>query len=121
MTSIDTTLTCNFSHLSVIIKYNRRTCFHLSPIMSASSPVLMLAAENNLALSLTQLLEEDGYSVAHAANGDECFNLLTSLHPDLLILDADLQDAFSLVPRLLADYALPVLFLIHESSENKIG
>jgi len=51
------------------------------------SAILVVDDDDQLRQSFTKLLREDGYTVAGAASGEACTDMLPSFHPDLVILD----------------------------------
>ncbi len=54
------------------------------------SSILVIEDEPILSNSYCRFLEAEGYSVSNAKNGEEGLELLTSLSPDLILLDMNM-------------------------------
>jgi DNA-binding response OmpR family regulator len=52
-----------------------------------SKKILIADDEPNIVISLEFLMQNSGYQVATAANGDEALRQITELRPDLILLD----------------------------------
>jgi DNA-binding response OmpR family regulator len=52
-----------------------------------SKNILIIEDDNLIIKLLTQKFESEGYSVSHATNGQEGFNLIQAKNPDLVMLD----------------------------------
>ena len=55
--------------------------------MNSSNRILIVDDEKSIRLSLTDELEDEGYSVSTAANGEEAFKILEEKDFDLIITD----------------------------------
>ena len=64
--------------------------------------VLIVDDEANIVISLEFLMEQAGYAVAIARNGDEALTKLADFHPDLVLLDVMLPgvNGFDLCQRI---------------------
>ena len=64
--------------------------------------VLIVDDEANIVISLEFLMEQAGYAVAIARNGDEALTLLADFQPDLILLDVMLPgvNGFDLCQRI---------------------
>ncbi|HEU5316609.1 MAG TPA: response regulator transcription factor [Chloroflexota bacterium] len=61
------------------------------------SQILLVEDDAAVAMTLTDVLESEGYRVAHAPNGGVAKTLVDEVHPDLIILDLMLPDSDGLV------------------------
>jgi len=52
-----------------------------------SKKILIADDEPNIVISLEFLMQNSGYQVQTAANGDEALRYITEFHPDLILLD----------------------------------
>ena len=52
-----------------------------------SKRILIADDEPNIVISLEFLMQNSGYQVKTAANGDEALRQVTEFHPDLVLLD----------------------------------
>jgi CheY-like chemotaxis protein len=103
----------------------------MSKITSSSSPkvplILIVDDDRSMRALLNLALEEEGYRVAEAKNGEECLAEYSRLHPDMVLLDAVMpdMDGFSCCQKLrhLSDSdRIPILMITvlddQESVEN---
>lgn len=54
---------------------------------NTTQTVLVVEDEQSIVKVLTDKLEEEGFSVLHAKNGEEGLNLATTKKPDIILLD----------------------------------
>lgn len=86
--------------------------------ITGSTPILLIAVVEGR--SLAQLLEAQGYTVLEAPSGQQTVQWARSIHPDLVILDAQLPDMSGMVAcRLLrsdpeVERNVPILILAAE-------
>src|SRR3546814_20785129 len=75
--------------------------------------MLIVDDDPGLSRRLARYLEEQGYSVALAGDGEQMFEHLALRTPDLLLLDLMLpgDDGLTLARRLRADQPLPIIML----------
>lgn len=75
--------------------------------------ILIVDDDPDLSRRLARYLEEQGYSVALADDGEQMFEHLASRTPDLLLLDLMLpgEDGLTLARRLRADQPVPIIML----------
>ncbi len=68
--------------------------------------ILVVDDERSLRWSLSEGLREDGYDVAEAENGEECFKVLAAQPVDLVLLDLKLpgEDGLTILKRIRAEY-----------------
>lgn len=80
---------------------------------SVNENILIVDDDPDLSQRLARYLEEQGYSVALAGDGEQMFKHLASHKPDLLLLDLMLpgEDGLSLARRLRADQVMPIIML----------
>jgi CheY-like chemotaxis protein len=83
-----------------------------------SEPITILVADDDedVRLSLTDLLRSKGYNVAEAANTGEAFSKTVELRPDLLILDVEMppEDGYAVCRAIRGNAAtskIPILML----------
>ena len=89
--------------------------------MSDGARVLLVEDEPHLALGLIENLEDEGYSVVHAADGVDGLRQLTESRYDLAILDVMLPklDGFAVCEAARAEgVSTPVLFLTAKGGVN---
>lgn len=79
----------------------------------ANEHILVVDDDPDLSQRLARYLEEQGYSVALAGDGEQMFERLASRTPDVLLLDLMLpgEDGLTLARRLRADQAMPIIML----------
>ena len=78
--------------------------------------ILVVDDDPDIRITLSTVLEAEGYSVITAKDGVECLDLIREMRPDLLILDLLMprKDGFAVVRELResSEYAdLPILIL----------
>ncbi|NJR61181.1 MAG: PleD family two-component system response regulator [Cyanobacteria bacterium CRU_2_1] len=78
--------------------------------------ILIVDDEKLMRMQLRQSLEQQGYRVAEATDGDECLLLYAELNPDMVLLDAlmPMMDGFTCCHKLQAlagENAAPVLMI----------
>ncbi|MDP1697815.1 MAG: response regulator [Xanthomonadaceae bacterium] len=78
-----------------------------------SEHILIVDDDPDLSQRLARYLEEQGYSVALAGDGEQMFAQMAVRRPDLLLLDLMLpgEDGLSLARRLRADQWVPIIML----------
>ena len=65
----------------------------MNNIQSKPTPVILIVDDDRTMRSLLNLaMEEDGYEVAEAENGEQCLSEYTHFQPDLILLDAVMPD-----------------------------
>ncbi len=66
-------------------------------VSQASKKILIVDDEPNIVLALKYLMEDAGFDVYCAYNGDEAVDIVSDLMPDLIILDVMMpgRDGFS--------------------------
>lgn len=77
-----------------------------TPGEDATSSILIVDDERSLRWSLAEGLREDGYKVAEAENGTECFEVLAGQPVDVVLLDLRLpgEDGLTILKRIKTDY-----------------
>jgi two-component system KDP operon response regulator KdpE len=88
-----------------------------------SGLVLIVDDERPIRRFLRVSLASHGFEVLEAENGQETFNILTSRHPDLVILDLSLpdMDGIEILKRLREWSETPVIILsVRDNEEEKI-
>jgi diguanylate cyclase (GGDEF)-like protein len=81
------------------------------------APLILIADDERLMrIQLRQAMEQQGYRVLEAANGEDCLALYMQMNPDLVLLDAmmPVMDGFTCCARLNAlprDYHAPILMI----------
>ena len=91
--------------------------------MRASSSILLIEDDTLLAESLEDLLEEEGYEVTHAVNGEEALELTYERSFDLYLVDINLPllDGITLLKELrAADDMTPAIFLTSHTKKEKL-
>lgn len=76
--------------------------------------ILYVEDEPSLAMIVEESLEEHGFEVKHASNGQEALNILKSFRPNVMILDVmmPIMDGFSLATEVRkTDPKTPIIFL----------
>lgn len=88
------------------------------PVLNIYSTVMLkilyVEDEPSLAMIVEESLEEHGFEVKHASNGQEALNILKSFRPNVMILDVmmPIMDGFSLATEIRkADLRTPIIFL----------
>lgn len=85
--------------------------------------VLLVEDELTLAMIIKDTLEESGFTIHTAADGEEGLRLFFELHPDVLVADVMMPklDGFEMVRRIRqTDKQIPVLFLTARSAINDV-
>lgn len=85
--------------------------------------VLLVEDELTLAMIIKDTLEENGFSIHTAADGEEGLRLFFDLRPDVLVADVMMpkMDGFEMVRRIRQmDKQTPVLFLTARSAINDV-
>jgi CheY-like chemotaxis protein len=85
-----------------------------SPLRSNAPTVLIVDDEPAIVDLLSQLLEDEGYRVASAGDGQDAWEIASELRPDLVIADVMMprMDGFALVDRLAqGDRPVPVILM----------
>ncbi len=88
-----------------------------------SGLILIVDDERPIRRFLRVSLSSHGFDVLEAENGQQAFNLLTSRHPDLVILDLSLpdMDGIDILKRLREWSETPVIILsVRDNEEEKI-
>ncbi len=88
-----------------------------------SSSILLIEDDALLAESLEDLLEEEGYEVTHAVNGEEALELTYEHSFDLYLVDINLPllDGITLLKELrAADDTTPAIFLTSHTKKEKL-
>ena len=91
--------------------------------MKASSSILVIEDDTLLAESLEDLLEEEGYNVTLAVNGEEALERTYKNAYDLYLLDINLPliDGITLLKELRsADDTTPAIFLTSHTKQEKL-
>lgn len=85
--------------------------------------VLLVEDETTLAFIIKNTLEEDGFNIYTAADGEEGLRMATEVQPDIIVADVMMprMDGFEMVRRLRqSDRHTPVLFLTARSAINDV-
>lgn len=85
--------------------------------------VLLVEDELTLAMIIKDTLEENGFDIHTAADGEEGVRLFFSLHPDVVVADVMMprMDGFEMVRRIRqTDKQTPILFLTARSAINDV-
>lgn len=87
--------------------------------------VTILTVDDDIHLQdmLRMFLEAEGFRVLQAYSGEQCLSLLTSHHPDLILLDIHMPDAdgIALCRDIRSTYRHPILFLTgNRQQEDKV-
>ena len=85
--------------------------------------VLLVEDETTLAFIIKNTLEEDGFIIHTAADGEEGLRMLSEIQPDIIVADVMMprMDGFEMVRRLRqTDRRTPVLFLTARSAVNDV-
>ena len=79
----------------------------------ANEHILIVDDDADLSRRLSRYLEDQGYTVALAGDGEQMFERMASRQPDLLLLDLMLpgEDGLTLARRLRVDQAMPIIML----------
>ncbi len=88
-----------------------------------SNSILLIEDDTLLAESVQDLLEEEGYSVTHAVNGEEALELTYEQNFDLYLVDINLPllDGITLLQELRnADDTTPAIFLTSHTKKEKL-
>ena len=92
--------------------------------MTAGPRVLVIDDEKSIRRFLKTTLASNGFTVAEAQTGKEALEALTSLHPDVLVLDLGLPDMDGIeVTRLVRKKSqIPIIILsVREADTDKIA
>ncbi len=87
----------------------------------AKTPRILVVDDEQLYRHLVQVnLEQEGYEVFSAANGEECLDRVSNKHPDLVILDVMMPklDGFSTLERIRQFSEVPVIMLTGKNEEQ---
>lgn len=81
-----------------------------------SATILVVDDDEQLRRSVGRLLERAGYACAYASDGDQVLSTAVAVHPDLILLDADMprtsgMDALAQLRRDPRTRPTPVIFL----------
>lgn len=85
--------------------------------------VLLVEDETTLAFIIKNTLEEDGFIIHTAADGEEGLRMVPEVQPDIIVADVMMprMDGFEMVRRLRqTDRRTPVLFLTARSAVNDV-
>lgn len=85
--------------------------------------VLLVEDELTLAMIIKDTLEENGFDIHTAADGEEGVRLFFNLHPDVVVADVMMprMDGFEMVRRIRqTDKQTPILFLTARSAINDV-
>lgn len=85
--------------------------------------VLLVEDETTLAFIIKNTLEEDGFVIHTAADGEEGLRMVPEVQPDIIVADVMMprMDGFEMVRRLRqTDRRTPVLFLTARSAVNDV-
>lgn len=85
--------------------------------------VLLVEDELTLAMIIKDTLEENGFTIHTASDGEEGLHLFFKLRPDVLVADVMMpkMDGFEMVRRIRqTDKQTPVLFLTARSAINDV-
>ncbi len=93
--------------------------------MSQKAKVLIVDDEPNNVDFLEQALEDSGYQLITATNGQEALNKIQSEQPDLVLLDLamPIMDGFAVLERVKADSTLrniPVIIISAEHDSKSV-
>lgn len=86
--------------------------------------VLLVEDELTLAMIIKDTLEENGFDIHTAADGEEGVRLFFNLHPDVVVADVMMprMDGFEMVRRIRqTDKQTPILFLTARSAINDVS
>ena len=89
-------------------------------------PVILIADDNRVIIRLLgELFSQEGYDVAEVHDGESVLKSLSTINPDLILLDVDLpsMSGFEVCRRLKADPAsadIPVLFVTSRNDKKDI-
>jgi DNA-binding response OmpR family regulator len=84
-------------------------------------PKILVVDDEQLYRHLVKVnLESEGYEVIGAANGEECLDLVSNKHPDLVILDVMMPklDGFDTLDRIRQFSEVPVIMLTGKHEEH---
>jgi len=89
--------------------------------MNTRSPcILVVDDDKEIRVSLSTLLDTEGYEVMSASNGDEMFARMSQTRPDLILLDIMLpgQNGFDLCRHLRSDPEMPPIIMLTAKDEE---
>lgn len=92
----------------------------------SKKPRILIVDDEQLYRHLVKVnLESEGYEVISAANGEECLDLVSNKHPDMVILDVMMPklDGFDTLDRIRQFSEVPVIMLTgkHEEQDRVQG
>ncbi|MAT44824.1 MAG: DNA-binding response regulator [Anaerolineaceae bacterium] len=85
------------------------------------TPRILVVDDEQLYRHLVQVnLEQEGYEVISASNGEECLDRVSNKHPDLVILDVMMPklDGFSTLERIRQFSEVPIIMLTGKNEEQ---
>lgn len=90
--------------------------WHYNCFMDSRLQVIMLIDDDQVYLSMGREILENKYTVYPVASGDQAFEILKKVIPDLILLDVDMpgMDGYAVIKRLKKETAtkdIPVIFL----------
>ncbi len=86
-----------------------------------NNPKILVVDDEQLYRHLVKVnLESEGYEVLTATNGEECLEMVSNRHPDLVILDIMMPklDGFSTLDRIRQFSEVPVIMLTGKNDEQ---
>ena len=87
--------------------------------------ILVVDDDKTMRLLLRRAMEQEGYRVVEASNGEQCLAIYKSQKPDLVLLDAvmPVMDGFSCCSKLqaLADKAITPTNALNEAHTQTLG
>ena len=88
--------------------------------MTGMTTVLVVEDELKIARLIRDYLEQAGFSVAHAADGESGLSLARSGRPDLVVLDLGLpgMDGFDVARKLRSESSVPIIMLTARTEET---
>ena len=92
----------------------------------SKKPRILIVDDEQLYRHLVKVnLESEGYEVISAANGEECLDLVSNKHPDMVILDVMMPklNGFETLDRIRQFSEVPVIMLTgkHEEQDRVLG
>ncbi len=87
----------------------------------SKKPRILIVDDEQLYRHLVKVnLESEGYEVISAANGEECLDLVSNKHPDMVILDVMMPklDGFETLDRIRQFSEVPVIMLTGKHEEQ---
>ncbi len=86
---------------------------------TSSQKVLVVDQNASALMTLSQVLQAQGYNVVEAANGQECIEKAVSTQPDMIIVDSMLSKEHELVKTLRFEKGLENVFFVLMGDEQK--